>query len=141
MYIVTFCGHSQLPSWERDDIVKELKETLDALIHMGARVFLFGGYGEFDILCAEVIQGLSHKYSHIISILVLAYTNYRFDKSLYDYWEYHTSEHLPRKYAIPKRNQYMVDRADAVVSYVRHSGGASRTLDYAEKRHKLLFKI
>ena len=48
-------------------------------------------------------------------------------------------EKVPRRYAIVKRNEWMVDHSDTVVSYVTHGwGGAAKTLAYAKRRHKTI---
>lgn len=46
-------------------------------------------------------------------------------------------DNVPRKFAISKRNEWMVDVSDVVVSYVTHSwGGAAATAKYAMRKKK-----
>jgi len=46
-------------------------------------------------------------------------------------------ESVPRKFAILKRNEWMVDSAELVIAYVKYSwGGAAKTLEHARKRKK-----
>ena len=96
-----------------------------------------GGYGDFDILSATVVRELKHKYPHIRSVLVMAYLHQKYHETLYDETEYPPLENVPKPFAILKRNEYMVNKADAVISYVIFSfGGASKTLEYARKKQK-----
>lgn len=60
----------------------------------------------------------------------------------YDDTTYPPLEGVPLKFAISKRNEWMVDQADVVVAYVQHSwGGAAATLRYAESKHKRIIRI
>ena len=58
-------------------------------------------------------------------------------KQQYDESLYPPLENVPKRYAISKRNEFMVDNADIVIAYVVFGfGGASKTLRYAEKKRK-----
>ncbi len=51
-------------------------------------------------------------------------------------------ETTPRKFAISKRNRWMVERADAVVTYVyRPYGGAAQFKALAEKKKKQIIEL
>ena len=139
--VVTFCGHREILSGE-DEIRKRLIEEVESLIHKGATEFLLGGYGSFDYMCAGVVKELKQKYPHIKSILVKPYLNKPFDNWLYDESEYPPIENTPKKFAIIKRNEYMVDRADTLIAYVKYeTGGAVTTLKYATKKNKTIINI
>lgn len=61
----------------------------------------------------------------------------QYDTSLYDRTLYPALENVPRRFAILKRNEYMVDAADIVVAYVKYEwGGAAKALEYARRRKK-----
>ena len=103
---------------------------------------MLGGYGDFDLLCAKVIKKLKKQYPHIRSVLVLAYLHQKYDETLYDETEYPPLENVPKPFAILRRNKYMVENADAVVSYVIYSfGGAAQTYQYALKKQKTVICI
>ena len=139
--IVTFCGHGNILSG-KDEIRKKVAEEVENLIKNGAKEFLLGGYGDFDHMCAGVVKELKAKYPHIKSVLVTAYLNSYFDKWLYDETEYPPIEKIPKRYAIIKRNEYMVDKSDIVVCYVKYdSGGAATTLKYALKNNKTTINL
>ena len=68
-------------------------------------------------------------YPHITAILVLAYLNRETDTSRYDDTTYPPLENVPPRYAIVRRNEWMVRESDVVISGVTHGwGGAAKTL-------------
>lgn len=140
--VVTFCGHSELPPSETSHIKRRLTQVVEELISKGANEFLLGGYGEFDKLCAAIVKELKGTYPHIKSILIIPYIDRTFDQQLYDCSEYPPLENVPKRFAISKRNEYMVDIADVLVCYITHTfGGAYKTLIYAKRKKKQIIDI
>ena len=132
---VTFCGHGDF--YGDEDVKRWLRETVEALILRGADEFLLGGYGGFDACAATVVWELKKKYPTIRSTLVLPYLDREADTSKYDGTTYPPLETVPKRYAISKRNEWMVREADIVVAYVTHDwGGAAKTLAYAIRKKK-----
>ena len=137
--IVTFCGHSK--TYEAREISKWLDIILPSQIEGGAATFYLGGYGDFDCMAAAAVRRQKNVYPHIESILVLPYLNRGYDAATYDSATYPPLENVPRRYAIVKRNQWMVSESDVVISGVIHSwGGAAKTLDYARSKGKVIFQ-
>lgn len=137
MMNVTFCGHSQVSN--SGAVMKWLRIVTQELIEQGAKVFYLGGYGEFDSLAASVLREKKKLYPQIELILVLPYLNTSRDTLGYDSTIYPPLESVPPRYAISKRNQWMVEASDVVVAYVLHSwGGAAITLQYARRKKKQL---
>ncbi len=136
---VTFCGHREVHEPEKVSVW--LEEVVEGLIHEGADTFYLGGYGQFDMLAAAVVREKKERYPQIRSVLVLPYLDREYDASAYDETLYPPLENVPRRYAILRRNEYMVDHADAVVAYVLYSfGGAGKTLKYAERKQKRIIR-
>lgn len=136
---VTFCGHRQTSN--QDKVAKWLGIILPSLIEGGANTFYLGGYGDFDRLAAAAVKRQKATYPHIESILVLPYLDRKFDISAYDSTTYPPLEKVPSRYAIVKRNQWMVNMSDVVISGVTCGiGGAAKTLDYAKRRQKVIFQ-
>lgn len=136
---ITFCGHSQTS--DQDKVASWLDMILPALIEGGATTFYLGGYGDFDRLAAAAVRRQKSVYSHIESVLVLPYLNKEFDPTAYDCTTYPPLEKVPPRYAIAKRNQWMVCESDVVISGVIHSwGGAAKTLDFAKRKGKVIFQ-
>ena len=134
--IVTFCGHRD--TWDAgNEISKWLTKTVGQLIEEGATEFYLGGYGRFDALAAKAVCEAKKTHPHIRSVLVVPYLNRDYHNRSYDETVYPPIERVPMRLAIIKRNEYMVDCADVVVSGVTRSfGGAVQTLEYAEKKNK-----
>ena len=136
---VTFCGHSKL--YKTDSFSKWLDVILPSLIEGGAGTFYLGGYGAFDGLAAAAVKKQKKTYPHIELILVLAYLDRDIDTSYYDDSTYPPLERVPRRYAILRRNEWMVSASDVVVSGVTHSwGGAARTLEFAQRKNKVVLQ-
>ena len=137
--IVTFCGHRELH--EPEKVKAWLEEVVESLIHEGTDTFYLGGYGQFDALAAAVVREKKERYPQIRSVLVLPYLDREYDASAYDETLYPPLENVPRRYAISRRNEYIVDHADVVVAYVVYSfGGAGKTLKYAERKQKRIIR-
>ena len=131
--IITFCGHSKLI--EQDTIRAHLTCELRTLLEHGNHKFYLGGYGDFDLLAVKVLYELKQEYPEAESILILPYLDRKVDASLYDSTIYPPLENVPKRYAISRRNKWMVEQADMVIACVDHDwGGASKTLEYAVKK-------
>jgi hypothetical protein len=137
---VTFCGHSKI--YQTGDFSRWLDIILPSLIEGGASTFYLGGYGDFDSLAAAAVRRQKAVYPHITAILVLPYLNRETDTSRYDDTTYPPLENVPPRYAIVKRNEWMVRESDVVISGVTHGwGGAAKTLDYARRKQKIIFQF
>ena len=138
--IVTFCGHSKI--YQTCEISKWLDIILPSLIEGGAATFYLGGYGDFDSLAAAAVRRQKATYPSIEAVLVLAYLNREIDISRYDRTTYPPLETVPPRYAILKRNEWMVCKSDVVISGVAHGwGGPAKTLDYAKRRGKVIVQF
>ncbi len=137
---VTFCGHKNVYQSER--VAEQVRQITEELIKEGANEFLLGGYGSFDSIAASVVKSMKQQYPIIRSTLVLPYLDRDYNKDLYDDSVYPPLENVPQKFAITRRNEWMVDQADIVVAYVTHDwGGAAATLKYAERKKKRIIRI
>ena len=139
--IITFCGHSNcLFSDEEKDELKQL--FIKEIRKNPTCKFYLGGYGDFDSLCLRTLRELKIVFPNIELLFITPYldSNYsklEFAKYHYDNVIFPPLESVPRKFAILKRNEWMVDSADLVIAYVKYSwGGAAKTLKYA-KRNKV----
>ena len=60
----------------------------------------------------------------------------------YDEIVYPNIEHVPYKFAISKRNNFMVDSSDLIIAFVDHAwGGAYATLMYAKRKKKTIINL
>lgn len=132
---VTFCGHKEVA--DREHVEQWLRRVCAGLIERGADKFFLGGYGNFDFMCASVLRNLQKTHPSIRLILVLPYLNSTLLTEGYDETVYPPLESVPKRFAIVRRNEWMVRESDAVVAYViRGFGGAAQTLDYARRQKK-----
>lgn len=132
--VVCFCGHADTP----DNVLIRawLDTTIRAQVERGADLFYSGGYGSFDRMAAKALWAIK-QHSRIESVLVVPYIDRKMDASLYDETCYPPLESVPRRYAILRRNQWMVDHSDIVIACVNHDwGGAASMLSYAGRRKK-----
>lgn len=135
MMKVTFCGHKELT--DRTTARQWLQSVCRELVLQGADEFYLGGYGAFDSLCASVLRELKSENDYLQLILVLPYLNSNIITDGYDETIYPPLESVPKKFAILRRNEWMVQESDIVVAYVNHGwGGAAKTLQYARRKRK-----
>ena len=111
--------------------------------------FWVGNYGDFDRLCARAVRELQKKYPLIRLCLVIPYITFEMNGNKTTY-ENHYDEIImaeiplgtPKKLWILKCNEYMVEHSDFLIGYVQHNrGGAYQTLQYAKKKHKMLWNL
>ena len=137
---VTFCGHSEIANAE--EVKQRVIDVIEKLVSEGADTFLSGGYGAFDMIAARAVLSLKEKRPEIRSTLVLPYLNRIYCLELYDDTIYPPLEKVPPRFAVSRRNMWMIDRSDAVISYVDHSwGGAAAALRYAERKNKRIISV
>ena len=128
--IVAFCGNATLlNAKEAEDW---LQRTVLALLAEGADTFYVGGKGAFDAMAARVAQQCKRQYPLARVTLVQAYIDQKKNPDLHDDMLYPPLESVPRRFAMPRRNRYMVQAADVLVSYVWDtSGNSARIAAYA----------
>ena len=132
---ITFCGHKDVA--DREAVEGWLFSVCSELIVQGADEFYLGGYGGFDHMCAAVLRKMKDANPHIRLVLVLPYLNSSILTDGYDETVYPPLESVPKRFAISRRNEWMVVESDAVVAYVTHGwGGAAKTLEYARRKKK-----
>lgn len=111
-------------------------------IEKGASTFYLGGYGQFDLLAVSILRKLKKEYPHINIILILAYLNQKYEKNLYDSTIYPELETVPKRFAILKRNEFMIENSDIIIAYVKHSwGGAAKSLEYGKRKKKQIIQF
>ena len=135
---ITFCGHKDVH--DRYALERWLQDVCRELIQQGVVEFYLGGYGGFDHLSAAVLRELKKEHPRIRLILVLPYLNTSMPTEGYDETVYPPLESVPKRFAISRRNEWMVRECDTVVAYVTHDwGGAAKTLEYARRKKRRVF--
>ena len=135
--VITFCGHDSVQ--EVDKVRDWLCNALDQFQDEENITCYLGGYGGFDNLAASVVRQKQKQRPNLQAVLVIPYLDRKYDETEYDYTLYPPLESVPPRYAILRRNKWMVEQADVVIAYVTHSwGGAAKTLKYAQTKKKNL---
>ena len=138
--VCTFFGHKDTPK----EIEPTLRTTLiDLIENKNVNVFYVGNNGNFDTMVRRQLEDLSQTYPITYSI-VLAYLPT--EKNKYDnltntiYPE--GLETVPKRFAISRRNKWMIQQSDVVVTYVTHAyGGAAQFKEIAVRQNKLSIEI
>ena len=124
---VTFFGHGDAPQQIFADVKMVLKNLIE---EEGACNFYVGNHGNFDCIVQNVLNELRVDYPYIRCFLVLSYMPQSPEKGrkriLETILPYEVATALPR-FAISKRNEWMLAHSDTVVTYVKRSfGGAEK---------------
>lgn len=136
----TFFGHRDCPASIKPQLHLLL---IDLIENKKVDTFFVGNQGNFDRLVCSVLHELSQKYTHIEYTIVFSYlpkspSSFSFTKTLLP----EGIESVPSRYAISWRNNWMLERADLVVSYVTYSwGGAAKFTDIAKQKGKYVINL
>ena len=137
MAACTFFGHRDCPS----SIKEKLHEEIERLIcHHGVDTFYIGTQGSFDRMAYAALVDLRKQYQHMKIYRVLAYmpklSDIAQDRSVLDDTILPEGiEKVHPRYAIPHRNNWMIDRSEYVIAYVTHSfGGAYQAVERARMK-------
>lgn len=134
--VVTFFGHRDAP----ESIRPRLEEEIRGLIARGASLFLVGNQGAFDRMAFGILSACQKEKPGIRVLLTLAYRPTA-GSPIPCETVYPLDDGFPR-FAIDRRNRWMISRADVVVSYVVHSfGGAEKYTKIAEREGKEIVRI
>lgn len=143
MAVCTFFGHKDTP----ETIAPVLQTVLiDLIEHEHVTLFYIGNHGTFDLLVKNQLNQLKKRYPTIQTVIVLAYLpiNQSSKKAENDLETIYPEgmEHVHPKYAIIKRNRWMLDQSDYVITYVAHSwGGAAQFASLAQKKGKVVINL
>lgn len=139
--ICAFFGHREI--W--CDISEPLEKAIRAAIADGACVFWVGGYGLFDAYAAGCVRRLKKEFPQISLHLILAYllTEKEDFFAPYDSTIYPEGlEFVPKRFAINRRNRWIVEHCDMIIAYVHNSyGGAYAACQLAGKKGRRIVNL
>lgn len=128
----TFFGHRDAP----DNVGLQLSENLrNIIVHENVNIFYVGDNGRFDKMVQMVLANLKKEGYDIEFFVVLAYMPKI--KSVINCETIYPEglETVLPKYAIDRRNRWMIEHSDYAIVYVERSfGGAAKYVEIAKKK-------
>ena len=142
----TFFGSRFVTEKIHDALTKEIVNLIE---NQGVRIFYVGHNGSFDRVVAETLYNLRSEYDFEFYV-VLAYLSLTLkqkkeeEKIKKEYPTIYPEEltSVPYRYAIVKRNDWMLNKADFVITYVTDPFGNSQKFkEKAEQKGKKVVEI
>ena len=134
----TFFGHRDAPETIKEHIRKAVVRLIET---QSADIFLVGDEGKFDRMVQGVLAELKTAYPHIDYAVVLSrmpHTGECPDNTIYP----EEVALCPKRFAVDRRNRWMISKADLAVVYVTHrTGGAAKFADIARRKYKKVVDI
>ena len=133
----TFFGHRDSPSSIRGVLSAEIEQLIN---EKDVNTFYVGTQGSFDRMAYAALVDLRKQYQHMKIYRVLAYmpklSDIAQDRSVLDDTILPEGiEKVHPRYAIPHRNNWMIDHSEYVIAYVTHTfGGAYQSVERAKKK-------
>ena len=131
MNTCTFFGHRECYGLD----MTVLQNAIEELILQGVDTFYVGNQGQFDGMVYRCLKQLRKKYPNILVSVVLAYlpTGRKEDEDLAD--TMYPEIEGPPKFAIERRNRWMLAQSDHCLCCIDHSwGGAYKFARLAKHR-------
>ena len=136
----TFFGHADAPCTVEGKLHKTL---IDCIVNKNINTFYVGNQGKFDAMVRKQLRLLQQDFD-IQYFVVLAYRPCK----KYDYEDYSDTIYpeelacVHPRYAVAKRNEWMLQKSDYVITYVTLSvGGAAKYKALAEKKQKIVINL
>ncbi len=129
--VCTFFGHRDCYGLDE----KSLERAIEEMIVKGADTFYVGHQGQFDAMVFACLTRLKDLYPHITFSVVLAYFPTKHD-AYHGYSLYPEGIEVgPPRFAIERRNRWMIAQADYCLCYVNDTwGGAYKFAKQAKKK-------
>ena len=132
--VCTFFGHSEYCGLDK----AVLRDAIEALIKQGVTEFLVGDRGWIDGMVFSCLQELGNDYPGITYSVALAYLPTRKgDHDIYRGRSFYPAglETGPAKFAIERRNRYMISVSDVCLCFINRTfGGAYKFARMARNR-------
>lgn len=117
MYSCTFIGHRDCPKSIKEKLIFEIENLI---VNEKVNVFYVGTQGGFDRLVYECLCEFEKRYK-IKVVVVLAYLNREDELTYYDTEKTIFPDCItktPPRFAISKRNDYMLKKSDYLICYL-----------------------
>ena len=135
----TFIGHKDCPF----SVKMGIEGVILELISKGAKHFLVGNNGNFDYLVQLILADLLKKGFDISVSIVLSYI---YEVSISGHQELtafpEELSNAPKRFAISKRNEYLLKKSSIIVCYVNNRFSNSfKWLEKARKKGLIIVEI
>ena len=139
---IAFFGHAD--TMLSDELKNAIMSYLNECIADKKCEFLLGGYGNFDAYALRFGLELKKSNNALKLTLVSPYIDWsylkkqgEYVKTVYDDVIFPEIDNVPKRFAISKRNKWIVDASDFIVTFIQHKyGGAYSAYHYAISNHK-----
>ncbi len=127
--ICTFFGHRDAPNHIKGSLRVEVLRLIN---EKGVKRFYIGNNGSFDYMAQSVLQEIAMAYEDVKYAIVLSAIN----ECAMNGDQEHTIfpeglECVPPKFAIPRKNDWLIKQCDVVVVYAKYH--FSNSFKYAQK--------
>ena len=135
----TFFGHRTVTHNIREKLFSQISYLIESC---GVDTFWVGHQGSFDETVISVLESIKKVYPCISCNIVLSNlheaNNSSFDLDTVFPEELEGS--IPR-FAIDKRNRWMIEHSDFAITYVMRDGGAKKYKDILLKKNKTVIEL
>ena len=140
--ICSFFGHREINL--TDELYAETANAIEQALDFGCRVFYFGGYGEFDALCYQILTKFKKERPNLSLHRVYCVAQERYLRKKVRYFNPEDYDEI--KYLMPAfegwyrsiyfRNCAMIDDSDFLLFYAekRENSGAYKAYKYAARK-------
>ena len=137
-----FIGHRDTP----EHVYPALEQAVEQLIAQGVTEFYVGNHGSFDRMAARAVIAAKQRHLEVRLTMLLPYHPAErevvlpagFDGSLYP----PGMENVPRRFAIPRANRWMVEHCTHLVAYVTHpASNAGKVVEWGRIQGKRVVEL
>ena len=140
--IVSFFGHARFPYSQ--ELPSKIMNVLEEVVGNNDVEFFVGFYGAFENICFECAVEYKSKRSNVVVTYVTPYIDVsRYEHSLKkcDGSIYPEIERTPQKFAIIKRNEWVINHSDVIIFYNIGVGKTNDFYEYAQRRNKKIINL
>lgn len=132
--ICTFFGHRDAS----EKVVFALREVIENLIKKGVKSFFVGNNGNFDLYVQNILSNIKNSTGEIDFNIVLSYLG---EKAISDNQDAtifpEGLEKVPKRYAISKRNDWLISNSNIAIIYCTNTFSNSFKLSQKAIKKKL----
>ncbi|MBQ8351147.1 MAG: hypothetical protein IJY20_03775 [Clostridia bacterium] len=114
----TFFGHANTPDSIKDGLKKEIMRLID---EQNIKKFYVGNNGSFDFYVQNILEKITKARKDVQYNIVLSYINEHALNNCQNATVFPEGlENALPKFAIAKRNDWLIENADLVITYTEH---------------------